>query len=84
MGRYPVKHFENEFTFLLNLGMIEVNEIRIGNYCHAKQKSKKFDSGNDSDKISALEKLRTVYRDFKGEKLYEIVSISGNGEVEVL
>ena len=61
--------------------MINVTELRIGNFFYQVKKQREFNSG---DALSALDRIRSQVHGFDSEIIYRVTSINRSGEIEVI
>ena len=63
--------------------MINIPELRIGNFCLASKKSSEISLINESNKLSALDKIR-AHISGKDKTVYQVFSLNKSGSIEVL
>jgi len=64
--------------------MINISELRIGNFCFANKKSSDSSSAKESSKLSALDKIRAQIGRSRDQTIYQIVSINKVHGIEIL
>ena len=64
--------------------MINISELRIGNFCIANIKSSDSSSAKETSELSALDKIRAQIRRNNNQTIYQIVSINKIDGIGVL